>query len=74
MRDPRKNPKPGDILRIGGKFDSIFFEVLEHDPRYNETDVSFTSDGREYVFSLNQWRQNMHIADILIVDKAKKSV
>lgn len=70
--DPRIDPQPGDVLRLGQKYDHQYFEVLDHDPRYQSTDISFwhVGEGREAVLSLSQWRELMERAEVLLVDTA----
>lgn len=66
-RDPHINPQPEDVLRTGPKYDHSYIEVLDHDPRYASTDVSFfdVARGRERVCSIDQWREQMKDAEIL---------
>jgi len=70
-RDPRRDPRPGDVLRVDGPlYAHVYFEVLEHDPRYGTTDISFFDpcEGRERVWSINQWRERMAKAEVLVVE------
>ena len=39
MRDPRVDPKDGDVILVGGLYGGLFIEVLPHDPRMGATDV-----------------------------------
>jgi hypothetical protein len=56
-RDPRKDPRPGDILRYGAvRYCEVYTEVLPHDPRLLPNDVSYVADGVEYQASVRQWR------------------
>jgi hypothetical protein len=67
FRDPRADPQPGDVLRLGVKYAHRYFEVLDKDPRLGETCVSCfdVSLGREHSVSKNQWREWMRGAEVL---------
>ena len=54
-RDPRVDPRAGDILRSGGTYDAEYYEVLSHKPRMSYSDVSYFHNGRERALSLRQW-------------------
>ena len=64
-RDPRHDPMPGDIIRKGPRYGETYYEVLPHDPRYFDTDISFDTDGIERVVSIEQWRMAMATAEIV---------
>jgi len=64
-RDPRVDPKPGDIIRFGGTFDAKFYEVLKHDSRMQPHDISVISDGSESQISLQQWRERTAAAEVI---------
>lgn len=66
-RDPRVEPKKGDIIRFGNVFDSVFYEVLDRDPRMRANDVSSFSEGLERQFSLKQWKEFTKDAEVIRV-------
>jgi hypothetical protein len=71
-RNPLIDPRPGDIIRTGGRYGGTFIEVTDpFGARLNPTDVSFMADGREYFVSLNQWRKDWP-KDVEIIRKMRQ--
>ncbi len=64
-RDPRVDPQPGDLLKVGGLYGQYYF-VLPHDPHFQHNDISFLLDGREFQISLFQWRNLFKEAECFV--------
>ena len=64
-RNPRDLPICGDILRKGGTFAAVYFEVLNSDRCFAASDVPYFSDGVEHHVSLTQWQNAMRDAEVI---------
>lgn len=65
-RDPRIDPRQGDLLRIGGMYLGEYHTVLDHNPRTATSDVSSVCDGRETARSISQWREFFQDAAVIL--------
>lgn len=65
-RDPRVDPKPGDIIRFGGRYGGSYVEVLDRDFR---DDIEYMSEGKALWLSLNPWRE--HTATATVIRRAE---
>lgn len=65
-RDPKTDPKPGDIFRFGGTYGSTFIEILDSSGAcLAPNDVAYVSDGVESAMSIGPYREWVADAEVI---------
>lgn len=64
--DALKDPRPGDVVRVGGRYGGTYLDVTETDLPFRDLRY-FTSDGREVHTSLAHWHSLTSDAEVLHV-------
>lgn len=67
-RDPRIDPKPGDLIYFGNFFDARYCRVLPRLPGMTATDISCFHHGDFRGMSLSQWREFAKEATVIKVE------
>lgn len=62
VRDPRKDPVKGDILRVGGTY-GTYIEVTEDNLCYG--DVRIAKDGKESLISQHPYMELVKSAEVI---------
>ena len=67
MRDPRKDPRPGDVVRFPGKWDR---KVLANDgERITYVALTPQSDCVHYEVTLGSWHDASDIAEVIYANE-----